>query len=81
MIDSVPRDLWLFALSLATMATGWFLRTLWEAQQKFANDLAKLELKLAEDYVPNPRLVELTDAIFAKLERIEDKLDRKLDKQ
>lgn len=42
--------------------------------------MAALELKSAEHYVPKSDLEALTKAIFAKLDRIEDKIDKKADK-
>jgi hypothetical protein len=43
--------------------------------------MAALELKCAEHYVGKPEMEALTKAIFAKLDRIEDKIDKKADKQ
>ena len=45
------------------------------------DEIAALELKCAEHYVGKPEMEALTKAIFAKLDRIEDKIDKKADKQ
>ena len=42
--------------------------------------MSALELKSAEHYVNKQDLDALTKAIFAKLDRIEDKIDKKADK-
>lgn len=44
------------------------------------HEMAALELKCAEHYVGKPEMDTLTKAIFAKLDRIEDKIDKKADK-
>jgi len=46
-----------------------------------AKDIADFKYYVAQTYVTQPALKELVDAIFKKLDRIEDKLDGKVDKE
>ena len=69
-------NLWLFALSAASGAIGWFLRTLWGNVQELTRDIKTLEVKVAEDYAPNIRLQEMSEAIFQRFDRLEDKFER-----
>ncbi|HDR9003066.1 hypothetical protein [Burkholderia vietnamiensis] len=79
-------------IALALPATGgvlwWLLRGAHTKAEATAQELANFKLHVAENYVTSNTLQKaldgLTDtikAVFAKLERIEDKLDGKADKQ
>lgn len=59
---------------------GWLVRMLWEAVQELKRDLRDLEVKLPEEYVRKNDLTEILRRIDATLERIEKKLDAKVDK-
>ena len=66
---------------------GFLLNTVWQAVkdlQKADNELTKklgeIEVLVAGAYVKKEDLTDLSKAIFAKLDRIEDKLDGKVDK-
>lgn len=66
---------------------GFLLNAVWQAVkdlQKADKDLtakvAEIEVLVAGAYVKKDDLSKLSDAIFAKLDRIEDKLDGKVDK-
>lgn len=61
-------------------AVGWFVRMLWEAVQELKRDLRDLEVKLPEEYVRKNDLTEILRRIDSALERIEKKLDAKVDK-
>lgn len=69
----------LLGLSM-TGVCGWFLRVLWEAQTKLVEDVRKIEINLAQNYMPRSAVEDKLDKMFLKLDRIEDKLDRKVDK-
>lgn len=47
---------------------------------KVRKDMTELALQLAKDYIRRDDFQAVTDAIFKKLDRIEDKLDGKADK-
>jgi hypothetical protein len=66
---------------------GWFVRILWEADKELRHDLAKLREELPGTYVRRDHLAELKDTVIRTherlertLERIEVKLDSKVDK-
>ena len=66
---------------------GFLLNAVWQAVkdlQKADTDLTKkvseIEVLVAGAYVKKDDIDKLSNAIFAKLDRIEDKLDGKVDK-
>lgn len=66
---------------------GFLLNAVWQAVkdlQKADSDLTKkvseIEVLVAGAYVKKDDIDKLSNAIFAKLDRIEDKLDGKVDK-
>lgn len=69
--------------SLAGMLLGvliYFAKKSHDDIAQLKQAMAALELKSAEHYVNKADLDALTKAIFAKLDRIEDKIDKKADK-
>lgn len=68
------------AIGAAFAAAGWFVRMLWEAVQDLKRDLKELEVKLPEEYVRKDDLSALMDRIYKQLDRIESKLDGKVDR-
>lgn len=59
---------------------GWFSKELWNAVKELKVDLAKLREELPKTYMPKNELEHIFRKIDAKLDRIEDKLDQKVDK-
>lgn len=66
---------------------GWWMKTLWEAvkdlekaDKVLSSQVADLKVMVAGGYVRTEQFDGLSKAIFAKLDRIEDKLDLKVDK-
>lgn len=75
------------ALSLIAFLGGWVLNSLRDsikALQKSDSELAdkvqKIEVLVAGSYVKRDDMDKLTAALFAKLDKIESKLDSKADK-
>lgn len=75
------------ALSLIAFLGGWVLNSLRDSiksLQKSDSDLAdkvqKIEVLVAGQYVKRDDMDRLTTALFAKLDKIEAKLDGKADK-
>jgi hypothetical protein len=64
--------------SLAVM--GWFARELWGAVKELRTDLSKLREELAREYISKADFRDAVREIRDVLERIENKLDRKVDK-
>jgi hypothetical protein len=66
---------------------GWILNTIWgeikcmqESDSMLADKVSKIEILVAGQYCKRDEMERLSAAIFAKLDRIEDKLDAKADK-
>ena len=68
------------AIGCACAAAGWWLRVLWEAQQRLQKDLFQLEADLPKSYVLKGDYVKDIDEIKSMLGKIFDKLDAKADK-
>lgn len=59
---------------------GWFLKTLWEAMRALRQDLHDLERELPRNYVSKVDLQPILIRLEATLDRIETRLDTKVDK-
>jgi hypothetical protein len=68
------------AIGCACAAAGWWMRVLWESQQKLQADLLKLEKELPRLYVFKDDYQQDITEIKAMLNKIFDKLDSKADK-
>jgi hypothetical protein len=75
------------ALGLIAFLGGWVVRNLQEsmaqlrtADETLATKVQAIEVLVAGTYVKKSDMEHFTSAIFAKLDRIEDKLDGKVDK-
>lgn len=75
----------MLALWGATM--GWILKVIWdavkdlqEADEEVIKKVNELQVVMAGDYVKRDELRAEFKALFAKLDRIENKLDQKVDK-
>jgi len=73
---------WLINSAFTALSTlfGWLARQLWDAVGVLKKDLSSLREEIANDRVHKSDFKDLSDAIFRKLDRIEDKLDGKADK-
>jgi len=75
------------AVGIAGALGGWWMKAMWEAlkdlktaDDKLTKEVSDLKVLVAGDYVRRELFDRLSDAIFAKLDRIEMKLDGKADK-
>lgn len=66
---------------------GFLLNSVWQAlkdlqhaDKRLADDVAAINILVAGDYVRKDELNMAITALFAKLDRIEDKIDKKADK-
>lgn len=59
---------------------GWFCRQLWDSVQKLKTDITELRLHVAENCVKKVEMESQYSKIEAMLEKIFDKLDKKVDK-
>lgn len=76
---------WVFTAAGAT--GGWMLKSLWDAvkdlqlaDKQLAEKVNSIEVLVAGEYATRSDFQILSTAIFTKLDRIEDKLDAKVDK-
>jgi hypothetical protein len=67
-------------IGTAFAVAGWFANQLWSAVQELKRDLKALEVKLPSEYVKKDDLGIILDRIYQILDRIERKLDEKVDK-
>lgn len=73
--------------ALVGVLGGWWMKAMWEAiksleqaDNALGNQVADLKVLVAGEYVRTEQFDSMVKAIFAKLDRIEDKLDGKADK-
>ncbi len=66
---------------------GWWMKAIWEAikdlekaDKRLSDQVGDLKFMVAGGYVKTEQFAGLSTAIFTKLDRIEDKLDGKVDK-
>jgi len=75
------------AIALVGFLGGWILKVIWEAvkELQFADKILvdkvnTIEILIAGNYMSKQDFDKIAAAIFAKLDKIEDKLDKKVDK-
>jgi regulator of replication initiation timing len=75
------------ALSLITFLGGWLMKTLFdridkleEADNRMTQALNDLRVELPSRYVDKEDFIRVSNKMLSTLERIEDKLDKKVDK-
>ena len=83
----MSQDVYNILLGVASALGGWWLKVIWEALKdlqiadtQLANKVGQIEVLVAGEYVKREEMERLATAIFAKLDRIESKLDSKVDK-
>lgn len=84
----MDQQLFNIVIGVAGALGGWWMKAMWEG----LNDLKKtdheltqqvnnLQILVAGQYMRREEFDKVSQAIFAKLDRIEDKLDKKADKE
>ena len=58
----------------------WFFTECRSAGKELASKVAEIEVLVAGAYVRKDEFIQSVNALFARLDRIEDKLDKKVDK-
>jgi len=83
----MDQSIFNIVIGIAGMLGGWWMKAMWEAvkdlktaDQELANQVSDLKVLVAGNYVRREMFDRLSDAIFVKLDRIENKLDHKADK-
>ena len=87
MFDQSAQFILNVLLTLVATLGGWVLRSIHEAvkdlqhsDQLLAEKVQSIELLVAGNYVQKGDMQRAMDALFNKLDRIENKLDKKVDK-
>lgn len=70
------KEFWTTILTAATLGLGWFMRTLWEKQEKTSEALADLKVHIAKEYVTNDRAEAIASHIDKRFDRFEEKLNQ-----
>lgn len=68
------------AVAVIGLIIGWVLRTLWWDMKDLSTKVQSIEILVAGEYVKKTEIAQLSESLFKKLDRIEDKLDAKVDK-
>lgn len=73
--------------AIAGALGGWWMKAMWESvkelqytDRNLTNEVAELKVLVAGQYMKRDEFERTSNAIFQKLDRIEDKLDGKADK-
>lgn len=81
------QSLFNIAVALAGALGGWWMNVMWQsltdlqkADKLLADKVSSIEILVAGNYVKRDDFDKVADNIFRKLDRIEDKLDHKMDK-
>lgn len=76
---------WIFGI--ANLVIGFILKVIWDSYKELkktdsslADKVNKIEVLVAGQYVKRDDFDRVANAIFAKLDKISDKLDSKMDK-
>lgn len=84
---TMDQTIFNIAISVSGFLGGWWLKVLWDAVQDLqtadrilAEKVNTIEVLIAGNYMSKVDFDKIAVAIFAKLDKIEDKLDRKVDK-
>ena len=74
-------------IALVGFLGGWILKVIWEAVKELqiadkilVDKVNTIEILIAGNYMSKQDFDKIAAAIFAKLDKIEDKLDKKVDK-
>jgi len=81
------QTLFNYALALCGALGGWVLKVIWDAvkdlqaaDKVLVEKVNTIEILIAGNYMSKTDFDKIASAIFAKLDKIDDKLDRKADK-
>ena len=82
------QDAFNILLTILGFAGGWWMKVIHESvrdlqadDRKLADKVGSIEVLVAGNYVKRDEMEKALSAIFAKLEKISDKLDGKADKE
>jgi hypothetical protein len=80
---NVNQDVMNIAIGVMCSIFGWLLKTVWEsvkdlqcADKSLAEKVTQIELLVAGSYIKRDEIQVLHDALFRKLDKIEDRVNR-----
>lgn len=83
----MSQDLYNASMALAAFLGGWWMKVMWQALKdlqtadtKLAEKVSSIEVLVAGQYIKRDDFDKVADTIFKKLDRIDEKLDKKADK-
>lgn len=74
------QELFNIAIAIVGALGGWWLNTMWSVMRELEKKVASIDVLVAGSYVKRDELTQLSNVLFEKLDRIDQKLDRKADK-
>jgi hypothetical protein len=81
------QELYNVAMGFVMLLGGWFMRIIWdslnklqEADKDLADKLSKIEVLVAGEYVKKEEFNSIMLRVFEKLDHIEEKIDKKVDR-
>ena len=84
---TMDQTIFNIAISVSGFLGGWWLKVLWDAVKDLqiadkilVDKVNTIEILIAGNYMSKLDFDKIAASIFAKLDKIEDKLDRKVDK-
>jgi hypothetical protein len=84
---TMDQTIFNIAITVSGFLGGWWLKVLWDAVKDLqiadkilVDKVNTIEILIAGTYMSKVDFDKIAVAIFAKLDKIEDKLDRKVDK-
>lgn len=87
-MPSIDQQLFNIVFVVAGALGGWCMKAIWDtlkelqgADKSLAKEMSDLTVVVAGEYVKAETFDRTITALFQKLDRIEDKLDHKADKQ
>lgn len=84
----MDQNVFNIAIGIAGALGGWWMKAMWEGLKELQHtdgeltqQVNNLQILVAGQYMRREEFDKMSQAIFAKLDRIEDKLDKKADKE
>lgn len=84
----MDQQLFNIVIGVAGALGGWWMKAMWEGlkdlqktDQQLSQQVNNLQILVAGQYMRRDEFEKTSTAIFTKLDRIEDKLDKKVDKE
>jgi predicted phosphodiesterase len=84
----MSQDLINFLIAVLGVGLGWWMKMLSDTHkdlraedERISEKVQKIEVLVVGDYMRREELAKLMDALFAKLDRIESKVDNKVNRE